>query len=248
MATNTFTGTIPDLSDLVNLKTLHLYENDFTGTLPESLQQLKSIESLFLSSNRFTGTIPESLSLMSRTLTGLYLSDNYFEGTIPTHLCEFIGLEALFLDTNKLSGSIPACFGGFSDLKQLYLFNNQLTGKVPSSIQGLKQLSKFWSQSTKVNQECNCIRLSLSYLPPSHPVPLRYTFSSSLTFPTTQPALVSNRTILLVKYPTRCADLSTTKTLICGPTVPLVRMPSSAPAAVFAALENHAFDHFRIYY
>jgi hypothetical protein len=104
---------------LFRLETLHLQENVFTGTIPESVQQLQSIgkiyngvlsafsihpakthylfssdvaEILFMSSNKFSGSIPPGFKRLSRTLRGLYLSDNEFQGLIPTDLCQFGGL------------------------------------------------------------------------------------------------------------------------------------------------------------
>eukprot|EP00535_Pseudo-nitzschia_heimii_P004663 CAMPEP_0197179136 /NCGR_PEP_ID=MMETSP1423-20130617/4184_1 /TAXON_ID=476441 /ORGANISM="Pseudo-nitzschia heimii, Strain UNC1101" /LENGTH=820 /DNA_ID=CAMNT_0042629007 /DNA_START=257 /DNA_END=2719 /DNA_ORIENTATION=- len=143
-ATNLFTGVLPDLSGMTELRSLHLFENDLSGSLPDSLERLEKLESLFLSSNRFRGTIPEGLG---RGLTGLYLSDNYLEGPIPTHLCELESLEALFLDTNRLTGSIPPCFGGLDHLQQLYLFENKLSGTVPKSLKNMKQLADLGIES-----------------------------------------------------------------------------------------------------
>jgi Leucine-rich repeat (LRR) protein len=87
MATNQLTGLVPSISNMINLKNLHLYENGFTGTIPESILQLQSIEVMFLSSNKFSGSIPKEISRLSRSLKGLYLSDNDFEGSIPTQMC-----------------------------------------------------------------------------------------------------------------------------------------------------------------
>jgi hypothetical protein len=42
-ASNQLTGTAPSISNMVNLKNLHLYENGFTGTIPESILQLQSV-------------------------------------------------------------------------------------------------------------------------------------------------------------------------------------------------------------
>lgn len=118
-----------------------LFENEFSGTIPETIQHLQSLEVLFLSSNLLTGHIPAGIHHLGGTLRGLYLSDNQIEGSIPMHLCAFDALEALFLDTNQLTGKIPSCMGELVQLQQLYLFQNQLTGTIPSNLEELEQLS-----------------------------------------------------------------------------------------------------------
>lgn len=120
VATNKLTGTVPNISNMVNLLSLQLQENGLTGTIPDAIQQLQSIgkglllpnfsspcachnpshnkllvrtsEILFLSSNKFTGTIPKTISRLSRTLRGLYMSDNDLDGIIPTQMCIFNSL------------------------------------------------------------------------------------------------------------------------------------------------------------
>ena len=245
-ATNLLTGTLPDLSGLKELKSLHLFENDLSGSLPDSLEELSNIESLFLSSNRFTGTIPEGLSRMGRGLKGLYLSDNYFSGPIPTHLCEFESLEALFLDTNRLTGTIPPCLGGLAQLKQLYLFENKLTGTVPKSLKNMNELGALLPHETTIFLEpfdrvviivAVSVRISVSYRGSFFlRVSLFLSFVSLLLTMHAQPAWGSNRTTSSERYRTRCAGCSNTDRSRSGPTVlPTTRTPSSVPAAALAA-------------
>lgn len=40
---NNLDGKLPNISNLFRLEALHLQENEFTGTIPESIQQLQSI-------------------------------------------------------------------------------------------------------------------------------------------------------------------------------------------------------------
>ena len=95
VASNQFSGTIPNISNMVKLINLHLFENKFTGEIPHEIYKLQSLEILFLSSNKFSGAIPASLQVLSATLRGLYLSDNNFDGTIPDDLCSFGALGTL---------------------------------------------------------------------------------------------------------------------------------------------------------
>ncbi|CDO97171.1 unnamed protein product [Coffea canephora] len=58
---NSLTGSIPDLSPLMALETLHLENNQFEGPIPESLGHLPKLREVFLQNNKFTGDIPASL-------------------------------------------------------------------------------------------------------------------------------------------------------------------------------------------
>ncbi|KAK8585001.1 hypothetical protein V6N13_138943 [Hibiscus sabdariffa] len=101
---NSLTGPIPDLSGLVNLKTLFLDRNFFTGSFPLSLLSLHRIRTLDLSYNNLTGPIPTSLAYLDR-------------------------LYYLRLDQNRLNGPIPPF--NQSSLKTFNISGNNLTGAVP---------------------------------------------------------------------------------------------------------------------
>ncbi|EYU26052.1 hypothetical protein MIMGU_mgv1a020891mg, partial [Erythranthe guttata] len=58
---NSFIGTIPDMSDLVNLKILHLENNQLTGSLPSYLGKLPYLQELYVQNNSLSGEIPSPL-------------------------------------------------------------------------------------------------------------------------------------------------------------------------------------------
>lgn len=62
---------------------LNLQGNSFNGSIPPSLNSLKSIKELDLSFNNFSGEIPEYLENLP-FLQHLNLSYNHFEGKVPT--------------------------------------------------------------------------------------------------------------------------------------------------------------------
>ena len=49
------------LGNLTNLKRLYLFDNQFTGTIPEELGNLTNLKSLYISGNQLTGCIPNGL-------------------------------------------------------------------------------------------------------------------------------------------------------------------------------------------
>lgn len=58
---NILTGPIPDISNLVNLKILHIENNKLNGSLPSYLGSLPSLQELYIQNNYFSGKIPPAL-------------------------------------------------------------------------------------------------------------------------------------------------------------------------------------------
>ncbi|XVF85625.1 hypothetical protein PTKIN_Ptkin17bG0131300 [Pterospermum kingtungense] len=101
---NSLSGQIPDLSGLVNLKSLFLNDNNFTGEFPESVSDLHRLKIIVLSGNQISGHIPASLLKLNRLYT-LYLEDNKFKGTIPP--LNQASLRFFNVSNNQLYGQIP---------------------------------------------------------------------------------------------------------------------------------------------
>lgn len=58
---NSLSGTIPDMSNLVNLKILHLENNKLTGPFPSYLGSLPQLQQLHVQNNSLSGEIPTTL-------------------------------------------------------------------------------------------------------------------------------------------------------------------------------------------
>ncbi|EFH66098.1 ATP binding protein, partial [Arabidopsis lyrata subsp. lyrata] len=101
---NSLSGSIPNLSGLVNLKSVFLNDNNFSGEFPESLTSLHRLKTIFLSGNRLSGRIPSSLLRLSRLYT-LNVQDNFFTGSIPP--LNQTSLRYFNVSNNQLSGQIP---------------------------------------------------------------------------------------------------------------------------------------------
>ncbi|KAL4311435.1 hypothetical protein GQ457_01G012160 [Hibiscus cannabinus] len=101
---NSLTGPIPDLSALINLKSLYLDHNFFTGSFPPSILSFHRIRTLDLSCNNLTGSIPNSLTSLDR-LYYLRLDRNRFNGTIPP--LNQSSLKTFNISGNNLTGAIP---------------------------------------------------------------------------------------------------------------------------------------------
>lgn len=141
MSMNRLEGAIPE--DLFNskLETLHLYGNDLTGPLPESIAtDATALVELRLFANRLNGTLPAGLGA-NAPLVCVDLSDNLFTGPIPPGICDRGELEELLLLDNRLTGEIPEALGRCRSLRRVRLSKNRLTGDVPKAVWGLPHVS-----------------------------------------------------------------------------------------------------------
>lgn len=151
LSTNQLTGNIPaQLGQLSKLNTLSLYTNQLTGSIPVEFSQLSALRSLSLFGNQLSGSIPAELGQLSE-LTFIGLQQNQLSGSIPSELGELDKLVTLALFMNQLTGSIPTELGQLVNLKQLYLFNNQLTGSIPTSLGQLSNLTTLYLQQNQLS-------------------------------------------------------------------------------------------------
>merc|ERR1711935_477756 len=86
VANNKFSGTLPDNLGNLDLKKVHLDDNNLVGTIPSTLGNAPNLDTLSLHGNQLTGTIPESLS-NADTLETVSLHYNSLEGDVADSIC-----------------------------------------------------------------------------------------------------------------------------------------------------------------
>ncbi|MDQ0360717.1 toxin Cry1Ac domain D-VI-related protein [Breznakia pachnodae] len=134
------TGTITGIENFTNLQYLHLYDNNFTGTLPEQLGNLTSLKWLSLYGNSLEGKIPASMGNISG-LEIVYLSNNNFSGDIPEELKLISSLKQLNLGgNNDLSGNLILSSGSKLSLELLYIQSTDIKVDL-SGFSSIKYLS-----------------------------------------------------------------------------------------------------------
>ncbi|KAL9239496.1 hypothetical protein vseg_013810 [Gypsophila vaccaria] len=135
LSKNYFLNDVPAiLGRFTQVRVLVLHGNGFTGGLNSSgILRLPSISRLDLSYNNFVGSLPIEISEM-KSLQFLNLAFNYFSGEIPSKYGSLTRLQALDLSYNKLTGSIPKSLGNLTSLLWLMLANNSLTGEIPPEL------------------------------------------------------------------------------------------------------------------
>ncbi|MCO5566334.1 hypothetical protein L7F22_020011 [Adiantum nelumboides] len=153
---------------LRQLRSLDLFDNDLTGSLPLSLfnsSLLPTLTHLDLAFNELSGSLPPSL-FISSALTHLYLSYNALSGPLPK--INSINLRKLDLSSNALSGAIPeALYTQLPFLEELYLSDNSLVGSISPAIHNLSHTLQ---------------RLDLSFSFLSGPIPPELASISNLSF------------------------------------------------------------------
>ncbi|KAL7229126.1 hypothetical protein ACSBR2_007762 [Camellia fascicularis] len=121
---------------------LYLGNNQFNGSIPAAIGELKNLTELGFSGNELSRNIPFSLGNLT-SLTELGFRGNNLEGSIPPTLGKCNWLVLLDLSHNNLSGTIPPEVIGLSSLSiVLDLSKNNLTGSLPMEVGNLKNLAK----------------------------------------------------------------------------------------------------------
>lgn len=125
---NNIGGEFPndELSTLVNLESISLTQNSFTGPVPPVLSKLANLKKIRLGDNNFSGTLPDFAD--NAELRSIDFSNNMITGSIPATFLKNVPVSTdLFVDlsTNMLTGSVPGSLARFEELT-LYLRDNQL--------------------------------------------------------------------------------------------------------------------------
>ncbi|KAJ0695288.1 putative protein kinase RLK-Pelle-LRR-V family [Helianthus annuus] len=113
------------LGSFSSLQSIDLSNNAIGGSIPTSFPV--TITNIFLADNNFTGSLPDTLSSLTQ-LSALSLNDNNLSGEIPDSFEGLTALVNLDLSSNSLSGELPSSLGSLSSLTTFHLQNNQLSG------------------------------------------------------------------------------------------------------------------------
>jgi len=139
-------GNIPtSIASCTKLKTLDLYNNNFSGNAPR-FSSNKSLEYLDLSYNSLSGLIPAyNLPL----LTTLYLNNNQFTGLNDLTLLKVQRFDCY---SNLIAGSIPN-FSNSLELQILKLYNNRFDSYTTGSFANLTKIKEIDVSSNLLSQQ-----------------------------------------------------------------------------------------------
>jgi len=109
VAKNYLSGEIPQNISNIYTSYLWMYDNKFSGNIPQSLGSISGIAGLSLATNSLLGEIPPSLGQIGAVTWGFYLDNNIgLTGAMPSGLC---GSRELTVDCSVTCGccTSPTC-------------------------------------------------------------------------------------------------------------------------------------------
>ncbi|KAL7596956.1 hypothetical protein Lser_V15G29316 [Lactuca serriola] len=129
-----FTGSLPDdIQQFTSLKALSLSKNQLKGTISKKLWELPKLNSLDLSENSLQGFPSSDFLLNLSYVEHIYLSSCKLGPRFPEWIQKLKNLTSLEIANNGISDTIPLEFWDAwpSQLTFLNLSSNNLSGKVP---------------------------------------------------------------------------------------------------------------------
>jgi hypothetical protein len=130
---------VPQLGNLVALKTIDFSHNHIRGEIPDFLWGLTCLQYVSFANNHIDGRLPTEIGNLP-FLSELRFSHNCITGPIPNSLGHAVSLHVLDLSHNAFEQSIPADIGNLTALKVLDLQANRLCGEIPSTLGKLMSL------------------------------------------------------------------------------------------------------------
>lgn len=158
LANNQLTGQLTNIPPLLELQTVDLSGNQFTGTIPSNFFESERLISFSAVSNCLSGPLPidticKSTTLQTIALDGMFAADacqykllpfasNAYQaklidiGDLTRFKCIFNipSLQTLHLSGNGILGSIPDDLMIGAELADLTLSYNRLTGAIPKAV------------------------------------------------------------------------------------------------------------------
>ena len=137
MSNNIIQQNATDLLEIIppNIEEFVASNNNISGSLPGSLDNLQMLRQFNMASNALCGDLPGFRASFA-TLQELDLSNQTkgFTGPIQGNLWRHLPLKTLHLAGNRLTGTIPSLVGNLAVLEVFDLTNNLLKGSLPSEL------------------------------------------------------------------------------------------------------------------
>lgn len=136
---NNLEGDLSELRYLTQLSSLQLFQNKFTGQIPEEFGDFEFLVNFSLYENMLTGPLPQKLGSWAN-FDFIDVSTNSLTGPIPPDMCKKGTMTALLILENQFTGEIPETYGNCLSMNRFRVSNNSLSGTVPAGIWGLPNL------------------------------------------------------------------------------------------------------------
>ncbi|KAF0895357.1 hypothetical protein E2562_012390 [Oryza meyeriana var. granulata] len=133
---NMLTGNLTELRSLMQLVSLQLFYNGFTGQVPPEFGDFKELVNLSLYNNSLTGELPRNLGSWAE-FNFIDVSTNALSGPIPPYMCKRGTMSKLLMLENNFSGQIPATYASCTTLQRFRVNKNNMSGDVPDGLWAL---------------------------------------------------------------------------------------------------------------
>ncbi|XP_022973188.1 probable leucine-rich repeat receptor-like protein kinase At5g49770 [Cucurbita maxima] len=143
LSKNKLSGSIPPKLFSADMKLIHIVfdQNQFSGSIPQTLGLVNTLEVLRLDRNSLTGMVPSNLTKL-RQIMHLNLAHNNLAGQLP-NLTQMTSLCVVDLSNNSFDTSAaPDWFSSLPSLTTLIVEFGQLKGSVPETIFSLPQIQQ----------------------------------------------------------------------------------------------------------
>ncbi|ESR49570.1 protein kinase domain-containing protein [Citrus sinensis] len=158
LQSNSLSGRLASSGDvrLPNLEELHLWGNNFSGTIPSFIFNASKLSKLALEENSFSGFIPNTFGNL-RNLKWLGLNDNYLTSSTPklrflSSLSNCKYLEYFGFYNNPLGGILPRAIGNLSQsMEDFRMHNCNISGGIPEEIGNLTNLIAIYLGGNNLN-------------------------------------------------------------------------------------------------
>ncbi|XP_042944965.1 probable leucine-rich repeat receptor-like protein kinase At1g35710 [Carya illinoinensis] len=144
LSRNQFTGSLPEsICHGGSLQNFSISNNSFKGRVPQSLKNCTSLKRVFLNGNQLTGDISQVFGAYPNLII-IDLSHNNFYGKISSNWGQCLKLGTLKMSGNNISGIIPPEIGNWIQLHVLDVSLNHIDGPIPKELGKLTSLERLW--------------------------------------------------------------------------------------------------------
>jgi Leucine rich repeat/gag-polypeptide of LTR copia-type len=159
------TGTVSPTAETGNCNTIYDFSREEEWVLDSGATDHMTHSQTDLANNQFTGTIPHTIGEL-KNIISLHLNGNDLTGTIPVEMGNMQALITLKLSINRLEENLPGSLGDLPKLNFVSAYNNKLTGIEPnfSKCKNLTYLALSYNQFSEEFPQCLWDVVGLEYI------------------------------------------------------------------------------------
>jgi len=132
-----------ELTNLVNLRVLRLSSNRLSSLDFEGISNLTQLRRLHIEENNLHGTIPSDIQKLVHLEELIFFQNPNLEGQVFSMLLSWPKLRSFASSFTNIGGSLPSQLGQLTDLEDMVGGNSNFVGTIPPSIGNCSKLKVF---------------------------------------------------------------------------------------------------------